>query len=140
MPGILVLNGPNLGQLGQREPGLYGTQTLEDILAMLRAAFPAVAFAHVQSDLEGVLIERLHAAKGRSTGVIINPGGYAHTSVALRDAIASCGVPVVEVHLTNVHAREPFRHVLLTGAVCAGVITGLGPDGYRLAADHLLRR
>ena len=137
---ILVLHGPNLNLLGQREPHLYGHETLEQVDARIRehAARRGVEVEIAQSNHEGELIDRLHAAPGRHDGVIFNPGGYSHTSVALRDAIAAIGLPVIEVHLTNVHAREPFRRRSLTAAACRGVISGLGPLGYLLALDALV--
>ncbi len=138
---LLVLNGPNLNLLGTREMDIYGLASLDGIAAGLRAAFPDVAFDFRQNNSEGALVDALHEAEAASAaGVVFNPGAYAHTSIALRDAIAAIKVPVVEVHLSNVHAREPFRQTLVLSAVCAGVITGLGPDGYGLAARFLLDR
>lgn len=136
-PSVLVLNGPNLNRLGAREPGVYGTATLADLEADLRRQFPELALRFAQHNAEGDLIDALHGAASDGTaGVVFNPGGYAHTSVALRDAVASIPTPVVEVHLSNVYAREGFRHVSLVSAVCAGVITGFGPAGYALAVRH----
>ncbi|MCW5898541.1 MAG: type II 3-dehydroquinate dehydratase [Flavobacteriales bacterium] len=140
MSRILVINGPNLGLLGTREPAIYGSTTLEEVVHLLRSEFPQVEIEHLQSELEGELVRAIHGAAGRCKGVVLNAGGYAHTSVALRDAVAACPVPVVEVHVSNLLAREPFRHVSLVGAVCVGGVMGLGVDGYRLAVDHLLRR
>ena len=139
---LLVLNGPNLNRLGLREPHVYGAGSLGDLEEGLRAAFPSVDLAFVQSNHEGALVDALHAAAGDGTaGVVMNPGGLAHTSVALRDAVASIApLPVVEVHVTNVHAREGFRHTLLTAGACVGVISGLGRDGYALAVRFLLGR
>jgi len=138
---LLVLNGPNLNLLGRREPEVYGAATLADVEGGLRAAFPEVDFAFAQSNHEGALIDALHAAMGDGTGgVVLNPGGYTHTSVALRDAVAACGLPVVEVHLSNVHAREGFRRRSLVAPVCAGQISGLGAAGYGLAVRYLLGR
>jgi 3-dehydroquinate dehydratase-2 len=135
---VLVLNGPNLNLLGTREPEVYGTQTLAEIVADVEAAFPDVTVRHAQHNGEGALIDRLHAALADGTdGVVLNPGGYTHTSVALRDAVAALPMPVVEVHLSNVHAREPFRHTSLVTPVCDGVIAGLGATGYRLAVQYL---
>lgn len=137
-PSILVLNGPNLNRLGTRETSVYGSGTLADLEAGLRRQFPDVALRFAQHNGEGDLIDALHAADDDGTvGVVFNPGGYTHTSVALRDAVASVSVPVVEVHLSNVHAREGFRHTSLVSAVCAGVIVGFGPAGYALAVRHL---
>ncbi len=138
MPRILILNGPNLNLLGTRERALYGERTMEEHLEDWRQALPDVELHHLQSNLEGELVEALQQAEGRYDGVVLNAGGYTHTSVAVRDAIAAIKVPVVEVHITNLLAREPFRHVSLTGSVCKGSIMGLGADGYRLAILHLL--
>ena len=139
MKRILILNGPNLNLLGTREPETYGRTTLADLEAGLREAFPDVAFAFFQSNHEGALIDRLHAAHAEGfDGVVCNPGGYTHTSVALRDAVAAVDVPVVEVHLSNVHAREPFRRRSMIAPVCAGQISGLGPAGYHLAVRYLV--
>ena len=136
-PGVLVLNGPNLNRLGVREPSVYGGATLADLEASLRGRFPDLALRFAQHNGEGALIDALHAADDVATaGVVFNPGGYAHTSVALRDAVASIGTPVVEVHISNVYAREGFRHTSLLSAVCAGVITGFGTAGYALAVSH----
>ena len=136
-PGVLVLNGPNLNRLGVREPDVYGALTLDDVEADLRGRFPDLALRFEQHSGEGALIDALHAADTVETaGVVFNPGGYAHTSVALRDAVASISTPVVEVHISNVYARESFRHTSLVSAVCAGVITGLGVGGYALAVQH----
>ena len=140
MADILVVNGPNLGLLGRREPSIYGTTDLDGLIGALRTAFPTHRIDHRQSELEGELIRWLHEADGVYAGVVLNAGGYSHTSVALRDAVAAVSVPVLEVHLSNLLAREPFRHTSLVGAVCAGSIMGLGAEGYRLAVDHLLRR
>jgi 3-dehydroquinate dehydratase-2 len=142
MPKILVIHGPNLNLLGQREPQHYGTGTLEAIDATLRAqggghGFEVVTF---QSNSESALVERLHAARTDTTGyIIINPAAYTHTSVALRDALAAVAIPYIEVHLSNVHAREPFRHHSYFSDLAAGVITGLGPLGYELALEAAMR-
>ena len=138
---ILVLNGPNLNLLGTREVDVYGSATLDDILVALRAAAVEreVEISDVQSNAEGALIDALHEARTRADGVIFNPGAYTHYSIALRDAIASIDVPVVETHLSNVHARETFRHNSVVTGVCIGVIAGFGVDSYLLALDALVR-
>ncbi|GFD89374.1 3-dehydroquinate dehydratase [Tenacibaculum sp. KUL152] len=132
---ILLLNGPNLNMLGQREPDKYGTQTLQDIVDDLtaQAASSDVTLSHFQSNAEHALIERVHAAMGNVDAIIINPAAFTHTSVALRDALLSVNIPFIEVHLSNVHAREPFRHHSFFSDVAAGVIVGLGAMGYSLA-------
>lgn len=136
---ILVLNGPNLNLLGTREPETYGTTRLGDIQDDLERQFPDAAFTFFQSNHEGALIDRLHQAGADDVdGVVFNPGGYTHTSVALRDAVAAIPTPVIEVHISNVHAREDFRRRSLIAPACAGQISGLGPAGYRLAVEYLL--
>jgi 3-dehydroquinate dehydratase II len=135
---IAIINGPNLNLLGRREPHIYGSQSFEDYFVSLAAAFPAVELTYFQSNHEGVLIDHLHDCMTNADGVVMNPGGYAHTSVSLADAIAALGIPVIEVHISNVAAREHFRHHSYTAARCKGTISGLGLDGYALAVRHLL--
>ena len=137
---ILVLNGPNLNLLGVREPEIYGDAGLDTIMEELRvhAAEHGVTVTTVQSNHEGVLIDALHDARTTADGVVFNPGGYTHTSVALRDAISSIGIPVVETHLSNVAARESFRHTSMTAGACLGVVAGFGADSYRVALDALV--
>jgi len=138
---VLVLNGPNLNLLGMREPELYGEDTLADVEKGLRAAFPDVRFTFEQNNHEGTLIDAIQdAGLDHIAGIILNPGGYTHTSVALRDAIAAVRVPVVEVHLSNIYAREDFRHHSLLAPVCEGQISGLGIHGYHLALRYLMTR
>lgn len=131
---LLILNGPNLNLLGLREPGIYGEASLDEIEQSLRAAFPNVDFQFEQDNKEGALVDALQKADTDGLeGIVFNPGGYGHTSVALRDTIAAIKTPVVEVHISNVHAREDFRQSLILSPVCKGVITGLGATGYHLA-------
>ncbi len=144
LPHVLVLNGPNLNFLGRREPQIYGHTTLTDVIDELRRRYDGtLVIDHLQSNHEGVLIDRLQAAADEPNllGVVLNAGAYTHTSVALRDAVSSIApLPVVEVHLSNVQAREDFRHRSLIGAVCRGVIAGFGTDSYRLAVEALIKR
>jgi 3-dehydroquinate dehydratase-2 len=136
---LLVLNGPNLNLLGTRDPDPYGTASLGTIETKLGQAFPEVTFSFRQANGEGVLVDHLHAAHEQTLdGVVFNPGGYTHTSVALRDAVAAIDPPVVEVHLSNVHAREDFRRTSRVAPVCVGQISGLGPTGYHLAVQYFL--
>ena len=137
---ILILNGPNLNRLGLREPEIYGRETLDQLNTRIttRAKELGVAVEFCQSNHEGELIDRLHAAADSAAGVILNPGGLAHTSVALRDAVASIPIPTVEVHISNIFAREPFRHRSILSGACRGVISGLGTQGYLLALDYLV--
>lgn len=140
MARFLVLNGPNLNLLGTREPAIYGGLSLEEYLPELRQAFPDHTIDHLQTNLEGELVEQVQQAEGRYDGVVLNAGGYTHSSVAIRDAIAAVDVPVVEVHISNLLSREAFRHTSLLGGVCSGSLMGFGLDGYRMAIGHLLRR
>lgn len=140
---ILVLHGPNLNLLGSREPGIYGTHTLEQINADLvdLAAVAGASLNTFQSNHEGALIDRVQAARtDGSDFIIINPAALTHTSVGLRDALAAVNLPFIEVHLSNIHQREAFRHHSYFSELAVGVICGLGADGYRLALDHALRR
>jgi 3-dehydroquinate dehydratase II len=142
MAQLLVLNGPNLNLLGTREPGIYGAETLAQITARLtelagQAGHQLVAF---QSNSEGALIERIHAAAGNTGMILFNPGGLTHTSIALRDALLAVSIPFIEVHLSNVHARESFRHHSYFSDIAVGTITGLGPLGYELALRAALQR
>ncbi|WP_425039031.1 type II 3-dehydroquinate dehydratase [Primorskyibacter sp. S187A] len=140
MPSILILNGPNLNLLGTREPEIYGAQTLADVEedARIYATSRGVTLTCAQDNSEGALVSHLHAARGSQDGVIFNAGAYTHTSIALRDAISGIALPVIELHLSNVHARESFRHHSMIAPVCTGVIAGFGAAGYRLAIDAML--
>lgn len=140
---ILVGHGPNLNLLGKREPAIYGPTTLAGIETQLRAqaaSLGGLELVFFQSNSEGALLDWLHGQAPRAQGVILNPGGLAHTSVVLRDAIAAIGLPTIEVHLSNIHAREPFRRRSLLAGVCLGVVTGLGMTGYEAALAALHRR
>lgn len=134
---ILVINGPNLNLLGKREPNVYGNQSLQQVLNDLVAAFPELEINHFQSNEEGELINELQSSDLSQDGVILNAGGYTHTSVAIRDAIAGISVPVIEVHMSNTAAREEFRHNSLIAGVCIGTVAGFGANSYKLAIDGL---
>lgn len=136
MKPLLLLNGPNLNRLGKREPGIYGKETLTDIEEELSELVKGynLGLDSYQSNHEGDLVDQIHQADGQYEGIIFNPGAYTHTSIALRDAISSISVPVIEVHISNVHKRESFRHTSLLAPVCYGQIVGLGTKGYKLAA------
>lgn len=137
---IHIVNGPNLNRLGTREPSIYGCQTMEQCLDALRQKYAGtVELEYYQSNVEGFLIDALQAADDAGCdGIVLNAGAYTHTSIALRDCIKSLSVPVIEVHLSNVHAREEFRHTSMLSAVCKGVIAGFGMDSYRLAVEALV--
>jgi 3-dehydroquinate dehydratase II len=141
---VLVLNGPNLNLLGTREPGIYGGTTLVQIVAdletMAGAADPPLRIEHIQSNHEGHLVDAIQALGPTAAGIIINPAALTHYSIALRDALAAVGTATIEVHLSNIHAREEFRHHSVVAPVVLGQIAGLGPDGYRLALHYLLAR
>lgn len=134
---ILILNGPNLNLQGRRDTHIYGAMTFEAYFASLESAFPDVEFAYFQSNIEGELINRIQQADGVMDGVVLNAGGYTHTSVALRDAVAAVSVPVVEVHISSILAREEFRHTSLLASVVRGSIMGFGLDSYRLGVEAL---
>lgn len=135
---IHIINGPNLNLLGKREPQIYGSLTFEEYLQQLQQQFEGHNLQYYQSNHEGVLIDKLHDWGFSSDGIILNAGGYTHTSVALADAVSAIKTPVVEVHISRVHARESFRHHSYLSPVCAGTITGLGLSGYALALQYLL--
>ena len=137
---ILIANGPNLNLVGKREPGIYGNVSLEEFLTALKSLHPDSHIEILFSNHEGELIDAVHAHGFDSDGIILNPGGLTHTSVALRDAVAAIKTPVVEVHISNPEARESFRHKSLISGVCAGKISGLGLEGYRLALEFFRNR
>ncbi|MGN0048161.1 MAG: type II 3-dehydroquinate dehydratase [Bacteroides sp.] len=134
---IEIINGPNINLLGKREPSIYGSVTFEDYLSELRNRFPDVEIGCFQSNIEGELIDRIQQVGFDADGIILNAGAYTHTSIALQDAIRSVTSPVVEVHISNVHAREEFRHKSMISCACKGVILGFGLDSYRLALEAL---
>ena len=142
MPSVLILNGPNLNLLGTRPPEIYGATTLADIEASCASHGQTLGLdvTCAQSNHEGALIDHIHAAKGTHMGIVINAGAYTHTSVALMDAIASVELPVIEVHLSNIHARETFRHTSYISKVAVGMICGFGAQGYLMALDALARK
>lgn len=157
---ILIINGPNLNLLGRREPGIYGDQTFEGFLAKLRAAYPETEIGYYQSNHEGDIVDAIHKAgygrdanlagcsadeldaleANRYDGIVLNAGAYTHTSVAIHDAIKAVKIPVIEVHISNVHQREEFRHHSYISPAASGIIIGFGIDGYRLAVEGLLRK
>ncbi|RZL61651.1 MAG: type II 3-dehydroquinate dehydratase, partial [Pedobacter sp.] len=137
---IQIINGPNLNLLGVREPSIYGNISIEDYVKELKLLYPNVEIAYFQSNVEGELINKLHEVGFNYDGVVLNAGGYTHTSVAIADAIAAVRTPVVEVHVSNIYAREEYRHVSLTGKNCQGVLTGFGMKGYRLAIESLIQK
>lgn len=137
---ILIINGPNLDLLGTREPHIYGSRSFEDHLIELRTVFKDHGLSYAQSNVEGEIVDLLRKRSKEVDAIVLNAAGYSHTSVAIRDTIVVVGKPVVEVHISNIHGREEFRRHTVTGGVCAGVITGFGLDGYRLAINYLLHR
>lgn len=137
---IAIINGPNLNLLGKREPGIYGNMGFEDFFETLKKDFPEVRFEYFQSNIEGELVDALQKFGFDLDGIILNPAAYTHTSVAIGDAIAAIKTPVIEVHISNVHAREDFRKISHVSAKCAGTISGLGLHGYKLAVEHLLSK
>lgn len=138
MKKILILNGPNLNLLGKREPGVYGNQSFEDYFETLKGLFPEAELHYFQSNHEGAMIDKIHEVGFSFDGLIINAGGYTHTSIALADALSAVTMPAVEVHISNIHAREPFRHHSYLTARCKGMICGLGLQGYELAVRFLV--
>ena len=134
---ILIINGPNLNLLGRREPGIYGSMSFEDYLPQLREHYPMVELSYYQSNVEGELINKLQEEGFTCDGIVLNAGAYTHTSIALHDCIRSITSPVIEVHISNVHQREFFRHHSMISSACRGVICGFGLDSYRLAIEAL---
>ena len=137
---IIIINGPNLNLLGTREVDIYGSEKFEDYFAVLEGTFPKVNLEYFQSNQEGALIDKLHEVGFEYDGIIVNLAGYTHTSVALADAIAAITTPVIEVHISNIHSREEFRHKTFTGAKAIGIISGLGLKGYDLAVRYFLEK
>jgi len=135
---IQIINGPNINLLGKREPSIYGAVSFEDYLQQLKAKYPEIEIGYYQSNVEGEMINRLHEVGFSCDGIILNAGAYTHTSIALQDAIRAITAPVIEVHISNVHAREEFRHKSMISCVCKGVICGFGLDSYRLGVEALL--
>ncbi len=135
---IEIINGPNLNLTGLREPEIYGRVTMEEMVSGLRECFPQVEIGYYQSNVEGEIINRLHEVGFSADGIVLNAGGYSHTSVAIHDAIAAITTPVVEVHISNIFAREEYRRHSLLSDVCRGVICGLGLEGYRFAVESFL--
>ena len=135
---LIIINGPNLNLLGTRETNVYGNQTFEDYFKILKSKYPAYELEYYQSNVEGELINKLHEVGFTYNGVILNAGGYTHTSVALRDAIASVNTPVIEVHISNIYSREDFRHNSLIAPKCKGSVSGFGLDSYRLALESFI--
>ena len=137
---IQIINGPNINLLGKREPGIYGSTSFGDYLQTLRGRHPEVEIAYFQSNVEGEMINKIHEVGFTCDGIIMNAGAYTHTSIALQDAIRAVTAPVIEVHISNVHAREEFRHKSMIACACRGVICGFGLDSYRLALEALLAK
>jgi 3-dehydroquinate dehydratase-2 len=136
---ILILNGPNLNMLGVREPGIYGENSLLSLITDLKTKFSDVVISHHQSNVEGELISLIQDFGMRYDGIVFNPGGFSHTSVAIRDAVSSVSARVIEVHISNIHAREEFRRLTIVGGACEAVISGFGVRGYEIALEHLIK-
>ncbi len=133
-----IINGPNLNLLGTREPEIYGMQSFDDYIGLLKTRFPSVDLLYYQSNIEGELINYLHSCIGKVQGIILNAGAYTHTSIALADAVSAIGIPVVEVHISNVLAREDYRKTSFIASKCIGSVSGLGLDGYALAVQYFI--
>lgn len=138
MSKIIIINGPNLNLLGKREPNLYGSQSFEEYFQQLKQTYPSLKLEYYQSNVEGELVNKLHQVGFSYDGIVFNAGGYTHTSVAIADAVASIDVPTIEVHISNVYAREQYRHHSIMAANCKGVVAGFGLNSYKLAIDSLL--
>lgn len=137
---IQIINGPNINLLGKREPSIYGARSFEDYLAELKERFPQVQMDYYQSNVEGEMINKIHEVGFDYDGIVLNAGAYTHTSIALQDAIRAVSAPTIEVHISNVHQREEFRHRSMISCACVGVICGFGLDSYRLAIEALMER
>jgi 3-dehydroquinate dehydratase-2 len=135
---IIIINGPNLNLLGKREPEVYGSSSFEDFFSALKKKYNSITLEYYQSNVEGEIINKLHEVGFSYDGIILNAAGYTHTSVAIADAVAAIKTPVIEVHISNIHAREEFRHTSLIAKNCKGIITGFGLDSYRLAVESLV--
>lgn len=140
MMRIQIINGPNINLLGKREPSIYGSESFEDYLVRLRARYPEVEISYYQSNIEGEMINKIHEVGFNYDGIILNAGAYTHTSIALQDAIRAVTASVIEVHISNVHQREEFRHKSMISCACKGVICGFGLDSYRLGVEALIVR
>jgi 3-dehydroquinate dehydratase-2 len=137
---IQIINGPNLNLLGKRETSIYGSESFEDFLEKLRARFPAIELQYYQSNVEGEIVNKLHEVGFTFDGIVLNAGAYTHTSIAIHDAVGGITTPVVEVHISNVHAREEFRHKSLITSKCVGMLTGFGMEGYAMALSYLINK
>jgi 3-dehydroquinate dehydratase-2 len=137
MKRIEIINGPNLNLVGRREPGIYGVENMDDYIKRLKERYKEIEIGYYQSNVEGEIVDRIQEVGFSADGIIINAGGYSHTSVAIRDAIAAVSAVAIEVHISNIYAREEFRHNSMLSAVCRGTITGLGLEGYALATEYL---
>lgn len=137
---LAIVNGPNLNLIGTREQDIYGNQSLDIYFSQLQKQFPGVSFSFYQSNIEGELINYLHGCRGKMQGIILNGGAYTHTSIAIADAIAAIDIPVVEVHISNIYAREEYRKHSITASKCVGCITGLGLKGYALAVEYFTEK
>jgi 3-dehydroquinate dehydratase-2 len=139
MKNIIIINGPNLNLTGNREPGIYGKMSFDDFLEDIKSKYPKTKISYFQSNIEGELIDKIQQSMLEFNAIILNIGAYTHTSIAIGDAVKSIDIPVVEVHISNIFAREDFRHVSFIGPHCIGSVSGFGLDSYRLALEHLIR-